>query len=167
MLKLIFVVRHAKSSWQNPGARDIVRPLNERGMRDAPVMAKIFSSQILMPCKMVSSPAVRAYSTAQMFGEACLEKPTISINDNLYYGDHEDYLEAIKNTEAHYHTVALFGHNPKIEDFSYAILNGYHGDIPTCAILKFESYVPDWNLMEWDKLIYRDHFFPKEVDTTS
>jgi hypothetical protein len=66
-MKTLFLVRHAKSSWDNPGVRDINRPLNERGLHDAPKMGKLIRSLGIKPDLLVSSPAKRALTTAQFF----------------------------------------------------------------------------------------------------
>ncbi|NOT36061.1 MAG: hypothetical protein HOP11_01645 [Saprospiraceae bacterium] len=163
MQKLIFVVRHAKSSWESP-LKDLDRPLNDRGIRTAPIMAALFKDLILGPTLVISSPANRAFSTAKVFHAECqLEEPIKVVND-LYFGDEESYLESIRKVADKFRTVALFGHNPKVEDFSARVVNGYTGNVPTCAIMSFISEVNEWKEVDWSTIQYNKHYFPKELE---
>ncbi|MEP7196533.1 MAG: histidine phosphatase family protein [Saprospiraceae bacterium] len=162
MQKFIFVVRHAKSSWAND-EKDINRPLNDRGLEDAPKMAKLFSSLIKDDLKIISSPANRALTTANFFRDACNLKEEIEINEDLYFGSEEDYLIAAQNTDNKFNAVAIFGHNPKIEYFCSKVKNSYNENIPTCAILKFSCKVSNWKEVEWNSLHLDEYFFPKEI----
>ena len=163
MSKSIFIVRHAKSSWEGEAIRDKDRPLNDRGYRDAPVMARIMAEMVTPPVAFISSPAVRAFSTATIFRDAIRSVVPMSINDQLYYGDAGDYLEAVRGVDESYHTAALFGHNPKVEDFSCSVPGAYRQEIPTCAILFFRTDVDRWNEVDWENLRYAGHFFPKTI----
>lgn len=162
MHKTIFVIRHAKSSWQLP-VSDIERPLNERGKKDAPVMAAIFTKLIEWPLKMVSSPANRAISTAKIFKDLANYHEQIEINNSLYYGDENDYLEEIQKTSENVNSIALFGHNPKVEQFSMNVRNPYLYEVPTCAIMMFSAEVDQWTEVNWENIEFHNHFFPKET----
>lgn len=163
MEKLIFVIRHAKSSWES-SVRDIDRPLNERGKRTAPIMADIFKELILQPSLIISSPANRALSTARVFhSDAEIEHPII-IHEDLYYGNEDSYLESIQSVGEQVSSVALFGHNPKVEDFSSRVLNPYLGAVPTCAIMCFKTSQTDWKKLNWSNINFVKHYFPKELD---
>ncbi|MDH3806604.1 MAG: histidine phosphatase family protein, partial [Gammaproteobacteria bacterium] len=65
-MKTLTLVRHAKSSWKDSGLSDRERPLNKRGERDAPVMGKRAAAAGLRPSQIISSPAVRAWTTAKI-----------------------------------------------------------------------------------------------------
>lgn len=162
MQKLIFIIRHAKSSWQN-NLRDFDRPLNDRGLRDAPIMAKIFKGLLVGETGIVSSPAQRALITSGIFHEISGISEKIIYDENLYYGDEEDYLNAINDAPENWNSIAVFGHNPKIEFFSRNIKDSYMEDIPTCAIMQFSTHLPTWDKIEWKDIKYISHFFPKEI----
>ena len=78
-MKKLFLVRHAKSSWADPSLADLDRPLNKRGLRDAPFMAKLLKGRGVQPDRILSSPANRAFTTASYFAEA-LDIPSKEID---------------------------------------------------------------------------------------
>lgn len=163
MSKTIFLVRHAKSSWEGVALRDKDRPLNDRGYRDAPVMAQILASRIKGPVRMISSPAVRAFTTAGIFRDAMQVSEPLVIKDSLYYGDEEDYLAALREVDEQYQYAVLFRHNPKVEYFCRSVKDSFNAEIPTCAVVGFTSEIDRWNDLEWNNLQYKEHFFPKEL----
>ena len=69
-MKRLVLIRHAKSSWKNPGLRDFDRPLNKRGKADAPEMGRRLAQRSLMPDRLLSSPAKRAIRTAEIIADA-------------------------------------------------------------------------------------------------
>lgn len=163
MSKTIFLVRHAKSSWEGVALRDKDRPLNDRGYRDAPVMAQILASRVRGLVRLISSPAIRAFTTASIFRDSMQVSEPLMIKDSLYYGNEEDYLEALRNVDEQYPCAVLFGHNPKVEYFCRSVKGAFNAEIPTCAIVSFTSDIERWNELEWGKLQYTEHFFPKEL----
>ena len=164
MKRQIFIIRHAKSSWNHVGLKDFDRPLNDRGLKDAPIMAKVFKGLIKDQVKLISSPANRAITTAEVFAAALQQKPEdIRKEEILYYGDETDYLDCLTSVDNNDLSVALFGHNPKVEHFSARVSNPYLGEVPTCAIMAFEYDGLLWNELSWNKLIYLNHYFPKEL----
>ena len=87
---LLTLVRHAKSSWSDPSLSDFDRPLNERGNRDAPKMARWFFENIQETPILFTSPANRALSTAKYFAKEF--SPTkLNIVDDLYHANLQDY----------------------------------------------------------------------------
>ena len=68
-MKSLTIVRHAKSSWKNRGLSDRERPLNKRGERDAPIMGRRVATAGIRPSQIISSPAVRAWTTARVFAK--------------------------------------------------------------------------------------------------
>lgn len=162
-MKHIFLVRHAKSSWDHPGLSDIQRPLNARGIKDAPAMAKIFGGLIPEKIILVSSPAVRAFSTASMFREQLGSEVPLELETSLYHGDETDYLSCLQQQDESFHGAALFGHNPILENFCAQLNDAWSGPVPTCAILQFQSKVTKWQEVNWNNILYLNHYFPKEV----
>ena len=69
-MKLLLILRHAKSSWKDPDLDDHDRPLNKRGRRDAPRMGRLLRKEDLLPDLILSSTAVRARMTAEMVADA-------------------------------------------------------------------------------------------------
>ena len=112
-MKLLYLARHAKSSWKNMDLSDIDRPLNKRGKKDAPFMGKILSKKGINPDLIISSPAKRARKTALVIAEE-ISYPINSIQyeDNVYESSSRELLEFVKSIDDEYNSVMIFGHNP-------------------------------------------------------
>ena len=93
-MKTLFLIRHAKSSRDDPGLADKERPLNDRGRRDAPMMGKRLAKRGVKPDMILSSPAVRALTTAEMIaGELDYKRTNIVVDDRLYAVEADDLLD--------------------------------------------------------------------------
>jgi phosphohistidine phosphatase len=116
---------------------DFDRGLNERGLKDAPFMAKRLKKYNVKPDIIISSPAKRALDTANIIAKT-LNVTNLIANMKLYESDADSYLNVIRNTDDKYETVFIVGHNPVITDICES-LNGVHiGNIPTCGIFCIE-----------------------------
>ena len=132
------LLRHAKSSWQDQHQSDKDRPLNERGNRDAPVMAQRLVSRHSIPEIIFCSAAVRTRQTTdhllKIFGK---HAPEVQYMKSLYLASPTKLLHALNDVPQQMKHVMLVAHNPGIEDLS-ALLQGEHYDtMPTCAIRQF------------------------------
>lgn len=132
------LMRHAKSSWQNHGQSDHDRPLNERGHRDAPIMAARLKERGDIPSLILSSSAQRTQQTTahllDVFGEP---SPEVHYDERLYLGSPESILDILNDVPDAVNHVIVVAHNPGIEDLS-ALLSGTHSDtMPTAAIRQF------------------------------
>ena len=143
-MKLLLLIRHAKSSW-NFDVEDFDRPLNQRGENDAPVMAKRLIERDIKIDAFVSSPAKRAFTTATIFAHAYdKKKKNIIVVDSLYEATIDDFYNAIATLDDEYKTVALFSHNPGITDFANRLNAGAIDDMPTCAIFAVRADIKKW-----------------------
>src|SRR5947208_1497732 len=114
-MKTLILVRHAKSDWTHEGLTDLERPLNERGKKDAPEMAKRTKERISNIDLMVASSAKRAKKTARYFGEEYkYDKDNIRIEPKLYEDIASAYDEVILTLPDKAGTVAFFAHSPTI-----------------------------------------------------
>ncbi|WP_257666441.1 SixA phosphatase family protein [Parapedobacter tibetensis] len=145
MAKHLFIIRHAKSDWSFD-VRDFERPLNARGFKNAPQMALRLAQYSVLPQHLVSSPAKRAITTAQIFAEH-LKMPVknIQTDNRMYEAALNTLFQIINELDDRHDSVALFGHNP-----SFTLLTNYFADenvynIPTCGIvhLRFDD-AEDW-----------------------
>lgn len=144
-MKTLLLVRHAKSSWEHPGLSDFDRPLNERGKKDAPEMAKRIKEKGIDLDHLISSPAKRARKTAKYFAEEFgFDKDDIKIVGELYGATRQEFLFAVSNISDKYKTVALFSHNPGITDFASSLTNVRIDDMPTCAIFALQAETDSW-----------------------
>ena len=143
-MKKIIIVRHAKSSWEHPGLKDIERPLNDRGLRDAPAMGGRLKDLGIRPDLLIASPARRTWHTAQFFAEATLYNGEIQSVPQLYVARPEDILELIQGLDNNLEEVLIFGHNPTITDLVNLFSESYISNVPTCGIGVIEAEIDDW-----------------------
>lgn len=163
-MKRIFMVRHAKSSWDDPSLRDIDRPLSKRGRRDAPFMAKLMVDGQPKPDALISSPARRAFDTARQFAKAWgWNKEDIMRDPEIYEAYHMDLLALIQRLEDAWDTVFIFGHNPAFTDFVNLFSGGGHIDnIPTCGIVALESTADAWKSFSTENSRVVQFYYPKQ-----
>jgi phosphohistidine phosphatase len=148
-MKTLFLVRHAKSSWEQPGLSDFDRPLNERGKKDAPVMAKRLKEKGIELDHLVSSPAKRAKKPAGYFAEELgFKKKDIKFVEELYGATHSQFLQAVKDLNDKYNSVALFSHNPGITDFASSLTNVRVDAMPTCSVFALQINTDTWKEFE-------------------
>lgn len=144
-MKNLFIIRHAKSSWSNMSQTDFERPLNKRGQRDAPFMAKLLQQTGITPDLIVSSPANRAFTTASFFAEAYnIAVDDIQKEPQIYDAFPSDILDIIRKLPDETKTVLLFGHNPTLTSVSNMFADKLIPNMPTCSIARVESKIDDW-----------------------
>lgn len=148
-MKYLYLIRHAKSSWDDPSQTDFERTLNERGVKDAPRMAKLLQSKNVNPDLIISSPATRAISTAEIFA-AQFKYPSEKIlsDARIYEAAMRDLADVVHDINDDCGTVFLFGHNPGISNFANLLSNQPVVDMPTCAIAGFELNINSWSEAE-------------------
>jgi len=141
-MKTLYLVRHAKSSWNNSNLSDHARPLNERGEQDAPHMGKRLRKRKPQPALIITSSAVRAETTATLLAEAIGYPPSdITIDERLYGAEPKDVLSIIGEMDNAIDCAMLVGHNPTFTDLINALSGSQIDNVPTCgiAILKFPT----------------------------
>lgn len=144
MLRLT-LVRHAKSSWSSPGQKDFDRPLNERGYRDLPLMAERVRQLGRLPDRLVSSPALRALTTARGFAEVLGRLPDeVELRSAIYDASVETLFDVVRALPAATRNVMLFGHNPGFSEFANALATCPFEQMPTCAVASLELQIGQW-----------------------
>jgi phosphohistidine phosphatase len=148
-MKRLYLVRHAKSSWEPGTLPDAERPLNERGYRDAPRVGGYLAKKYERPDRVVSSPAIRAYSTAFILCQRWQYPPgAILLEPNLYETDAEAYADTVRLQDHAVQSLLLAGHNFSISHFLCFLLGGTVADMPTCAVAVLDLDVPDWSAVQ-------------------
>jgi phosphohistidine phosphatase len=161
-VKTLYIVRHAKSSWENPLLADFDRPLNERGKRDAPRMAKRLKEKRITPDLMLSSPAKRALSTCKQMAEVLgYNKDKIKTNPDLYHSDEDEILRVIRTIKDHHQTAFIFGHNPGLTEFVNAISEANIDNVPTCGIVACTFETDSWGKIDWGSGTVLFYDYPK------
>jgi len=145
MLRLT-LIRHAKSAWDDPTLDDFERPLNARGRRDAPAMAQRLGELKRRPDRLVSSPALRAITTARAFAEVLGIAPQdIELQARIYDASRKTLAEVVQGLDPGARHVALFGHNPGFSELARWLATCPFTEMPTCAIAQLELQVGSWS----------------------
>lgn len=164
-MKKITLIRHAKSSWADLSLSDHERPLNKRGLRDAPRMASLLVNNGWAPQLFVCSTAKRAQETASFFLAAfSASKPAFSLNEDLYHASPSTILDVIQSLDDEVDHAVLFGHNPGFTDVSnYFIDNGYIDNLPTCGVVEIVGLEVDkWAGFNEETAKVKEVFYPKK-----
>lgn len=162
-MKTLTLVRHAKSSWKDTGLSDRERPLNKRGERDAPIMGRRAAEAALRPSQIISSPAVRAWTTAKIFAKA-LNYPIefLQREDGLYLASLDNLLDVVATQDPGFNNLMLFGHNPGMTDFANYLVPGITSNLPTAGLVSVEVDSDDWMLYDRPRTKLVVHDYPKK-----
>jgi phosphohistidine phosphatase len=145
-MKNLILVRHAKSSWADFSVKDIDRPLNDRGKKDAPLMAKRLLEKDISIDAFISSPAKRARKTAELFAKEYDEKKeNIIFFESLYLASPPGFFDVIGKTNDKFKTIAVFSHNEGITDFANSLTTTKIDDMPTCSIFAVKADIKHWS----------------------
>ena len=142
-MKTLLVLRHAKSSWNDSALDDHERPLNKRGLRDAPRMGELVRDYGLIPDVVISSDAVRARLTAEAVAKAARYAGEILLDPHLYLASPADILSRLKRARENAETVMIVGHNPGLEQLVEQ-LTGERQDLPTAALAQIGLPIDQW-----------------------
>ena len=145
-MRRLTLVRHAKSDWKNADLKDFDRPLNRRGLKEAPQMAERLAEQKIRPDLMLTSPAVRALETARVLAKA-LDYPLrrLKTEDRLYLAPAADILAVVRGVGSRVRHLMIFGHNPGLSAFAQSLANDRElGELPTCAVYSVELDIRSW-----------------------
>ena len=144
-MKTIYFLRHAKSSWKDAELSDIDRPLNKRGLDNAPMMARHFRKLRVKPQLIISSPSKRTMTTALMIAERIgYEERNIKIDMELYGANVAQISQLIYHLDDNLSKVMLVGHNPAFT----LIVDYYTGipidNMPTCGLVQINFEAKSW-----------------------
>lgn len=158
--KKLYIIRHAKSSWDSPTLKDFDRPLNERGLNDASIMGRRLLSRNIVPDAIISSEANRARTTARLIAkEINFPEANIQFTKEIYNASIKDMLKLINQIDDQYQTVFLVGHNPTFTELAEYISDDAYGTLPTCGIIGLELTVNQWAIVSGGcgQEIYNDY----------
>ena len=144
-MRILTLVRHAKSSWDYPELSDFERPLNARGRREAPQVAAKLKRAGVKPDRLVSSPALRAITTAHLFAaELALRIEDIELNSNIYEASPQTLIHIVRALPDEDREVLLFGHNPGISQAAHVLGECTFDEMATSSAARFELAVKSW-----------------------
>jgi phosphohistidine phosphatase len=143
--KILYLVRHAKSSWKDTSLSDMDRPLNKRGRRNSPEMGQRMRVQGHKPDLIISSPANRAISTVRNIArELDIDESEIVTDQDLYFSGAGGMLGVLESVDDRYRKVMMAGHNPTMEHLANRLSNTGYLNMPTCAIAIIGFDMESW-----------------------
>lgn len=147
-MKVLSLIRHAKSSWKFEGLADVDRPLNNRGRGDAAVMGRFLAQSGFAPERWICSNAVRAIRTAEVIAEA-VNFPTagIEIEKAFYHNTIDGMLTLLRATAEHVRWVAAVGHNPLLTDLANYLGTDPIENVPTCGVVELHFGMDRWDAL--------------------
>jgi len=161
-MKKLVIIRHAKSDWEDTSLDDYDRPLNERGLKDATFMGKHLKEKGLVPDLIMSSPALRAITTAEFIAKEIGYEKAITPNQYIY----EAYVNTLQEVVSFIHdandTVFLVGHNPGVSALAY-MLSELKQSVPTCATVEIDFDCDSWMDVSRENSTLVSYDFPKKL----
>jgi phosphohistidine phosphatase len=146
-MKTLFVLRHAKSSWDNPDWSDFERPLNSRGLDAARFIGSLIFQRNLAPEIIVSSPAKRAKQTAVLVKEVAEISKPVKFDERIYEASPHNLFNLIREFDDKFESVLLVGHNPGFENL-VRMLTGESVSMPTAALAKINLDIANWHELD-------------------
>lgn len=135
-MKRLYIARHAKSSWDDPSLRDFDRPLNKRGLRDAPFMAGVMACKDERPELILTSPALRAKTTAEFYRRYL--GGTLRVDERIYDASVSTLYYVILEAFETYQKVMIVGHNPGLTELDAYLSDTPVYHIPTAGIVAMD-----------------------------
>ena len=161
-MKTFYLIRHAKSSWEDPTLDDFDRPLNNRGLRDGPIMSQMLKGKGVKVDRILSSPANRAYTTSKYFAEALdIDVSDIVLHPEIYEAYPEHVIQIIRGLDDSLNTVLLFGHNPSFTSLANMFTDDYIANVATCGVVRIESSADEWSGIDRANTKVAEYLFPK------
>jgi phosphohistidine phosphatase len=162
-MKTLVIVRHAKSSWNDPGLSDHQRPLSKRGLKDAPIMGARLADWGPPVDRIISSSATRALTTAELIThEMGLPWDEIQIEDALYHATEEEVIDLINEQDDYLDGLMLFGHNPGLTYLVNDLSDLDLDNLPTCGVVVLQFEVNSWSEIGDEIATSAELDFPKK-----
>ena len=144
MSKILFLLRHAKSSWKDLSCSDHDRTLNKRGLRDAPQMAQWMLDNGHQPEWMICSTATRTQATAEALEKVFAQSIPLQLENRLYMAGPGTLLQCIASQAPNSSNAIAVGHNPGLEEVAHR-LTGAAVRIPTATLVSIELPIESWS----------------------
>ncbi|PSR56166.1 histidine phosphatase family protein [Adhaeribacter arboris] len=161
-MKTLYLLRHAKSSWNFEELSDHDRPLNNRGRHDAPLIGRELLSRDIELDLIISSSAVRALTTASLVAkELDYETSRMVIDENIYGASKEELYRIIQKTSDAVDSLMLVGHNPDISDLANMLSPEHIVDMPTAAVVSLRFTCLSWKEINQENAALLFYDFPK------
>jgi len=144
-MKTLFIVRHAKSSWDDPTLSDHDRPLNKNGIRKTKIIVEYLRRNKIKPDLLKSSSAERALSTAKLIADALdYSFKDIEVGEKLYHASSKTIYEELFGISNSINSVMIFGHNPTFTYFVNEFLEPKIDNLPTSGVVSISFDTDSW-----------------------
>lgn len=163
IMKTLYLVRHAKSSWKFPELEDFDRPLNGRGKRDAPMMGQRLRQAGVCPQLILSSPAQRTRKTARALAKAMGYSSDIRHDDALYDASSEQLLAAVQTVDDTVTTLLLVGHNPELTELVNQLTSHSIDNVVTAGVVSITFSVDHWSEVALGAGQFEKYDYPKRL----
>ena len=166
-MKTLTLLRHAKSSWKDASLIDHDRPLNKRGKRDLPVIGERIKQVGIRPSLILSSTAVRAWTTAKGIAtEISYPIEFLQREQRLYHAGVLLIIEVLTQQDVAFNSIMVVGHNPGLTDFANYLVPDVTHNIPTCGLVSVTIDNDDWDLKGVRNAELTVYEFPKKQHDT-
>jgi phosphohistidine phosphatase len=160
-MKTLFVLRHAKSSWEDANMADFDRPLNKRGLETAPLVGETIRKNKFQIDSIICSPAKRAEQTALLVKETAQIEADIHFDDRIYEASPHRLLEIASELDDKINSTLLVGHNPGLEGL-IKMLTQEVEVMPTAALAVVDLRINSWKEIHIDCCSLRTVIRPKD-----
>lgn len=165
LMKQLIILRHAKSSWEDPKIKDVDRPLIQKGKNRTMLIAEYMMNNGIQPQLIISSPAVRAFDTAEIIAMALnVDLSLIIQNPDLYFVDVEKYHEIVFSMSDDLQSLLIVGHNPMITEFCNSFLGSPIDNMPTSGLCVVSFDTDRWSLITTSSCKVDHLVFPKKLE---
>ncbi len=162
-MKKLILMRHGKSDWTDDALNDFDRTLNERGFKASSKMGEVLKSKNIIPDLILSSPAVRAKTTAELFAKSIGYQKEINFVDDFYFGVDESIIEEAKKTDNSVQTLMIVGHNPTMEEITSRLtLDNEYVVFKTATIVVFSVPINKWSGLKNEICEIEMTLYPKD-----
>lgn len=144
-MKTLYIVRHAKSSWDHPGLSDDQRPLMEKGKKRTKYVIDFFLKKNIKPDLIISSHAVRAFETARIFAIGLnYPEDNIIVSKGMYHADLDSLYNNFFDLDDDVESLMMVGHNPTFTYFANQFLDHSIDNLPTSGVVCIEFMTDKW-----------------------
>lgn len=161
LMKKLYIIRHAKSSWKDMSISDFYRPLNKRGKRNVSLMGSLLENRKLKADLILSSPALRAKITAETIAKKIEYYEEIVFMQEMYEASSHSLNEILLTLNKKYNTVFIFGHNTGFNDLAKKYV-GLNENIPTCGVVEITFDCERWSEIGSSNAVLTSFDYPKK-----
>jgi len=161
-MKTLYILRHAKSDWSEPGQDDIERAIREKGIKRTELIIKYMQSKSMKPELIVSSHALRAIQTAKLVANGLnYPKNSIVINPKIYYWNEDQIGNLFFELNDAVSSMLLVGHNPAFTGLGNKFLTEKISYLPTSGLVCVHFDIESWADLDSTKVVDSHAVFPK------